>query len=742
VPTETSSFPFFEDTIFDEFPELYDDLLIRDTRRPPTFTELLDPDTHLYPVEKERIATLLSLCIPYMDQGSMTLIKNVLTLSLGAHANQFRGTGHPYSNHFLDVSIEAAINEMDPISICSALAHDTDEDTMFRILDMMIHAFGSYSPQAQSFVNTVRGLTKLRSRHLRREESETEHTRTVIRSAIADPRTAALKNFDRMKNLETAQGLKPQKRIRVIRESRVHRRLAYILGMVEDAKYISEQMVYQRSSKHRGLARNIRKLFRSIETAEIPEQLNHHIVSLFESSHIQTRVQFPDMYEVYRAMGTVREPNLTDIWLGVDIAFDDLSSDDQWERQTLEVLSQLAWDDRFSPEEPIDIVRLKENRRKHNSMSLSHPFRDKQSGIPFYVRCYPSDIYGYANASLVNLYYHQDWLSTINEQGESALDLAPIQVKKAYEKYHFLQKRFEEASLKVDASTNHYRMLTIYEYKMNDGYVRVIGVDRKGEHTPWETREGATVMDYARDISPTNWSTITGAHVNGKPESYGYVLKPDDVIELTFDSKDRAHWDPLWIHYFRTDEDGRNTVIRNIEQILIREKRAVGALSPMHNKTIQVGTDFIENEFIKRGKLRMIGLEGALPDIVKLNNSIHSLSDFALQVGLGKMPYEAVSQIVESLLPENDKAGFIDVYFQANRPGITASVTSAIKDIQVNPTRILAETLGKNTPARIMVCLDQYGLKKADEVINAIVHCEDCLSLGLLTHTVRVKLNS
>ena len=134
MPTETSSFPFFEDTIFDEFPELYDDLLIRDTRRPPTFTELLDPDTHLYPVEKERIATLLSLCIPYMDQGSMTLIKNVLTLSLGAHANQFRGTGHPYSNHFLDVSIEAAINEMDPISICSALAHDTDEDTMFRIL--------------------------------------------------------------------------------------------------------------------------------------------------------------------------------------------------------------------------------------------------------------------------------------------------------------------------------------------------------------------------------------------------------------------------------------------------------------------------------------------------------------------------------------------------------------------------------------------------------------------------------
>ncbi len=153
-------------------------------------------------------------------------IHDAINVAVESHDGQFRKSGEEYVCHPLHVACILVEIGMDTDAIVAALLHDVVEDTELELSDI-VRRFG------QGVADLVDGVTKITKMEFStREEQQAENVRKMLLAMSKDVRVMIIKLADRLHNMRTSEGWKPQKQRDKARETMdIYAPLAHRLGI-------------------------------------------------------------------------------------------------------------------------------------------------------------------------------------------------------------------------------------------------------------------------------------------------------------------------------------------------------------------------------------------------------------------------------------------------------------------------------------------------------------------------------
>ncbi len=162
----------------------------------------------------------------YDPDANEDLLNRAYVYAMKAHGNQTRASGEAYFNHPLEVAAILADMRLDDATIVAALLHDTVEDTEATHQDIQ----EKFGPEISALVD---GLTKIKKLDLvTKEANQAENLRKLLLAMSRDVRVLLVKLADRLHNMRTLDHVKPEKRIRIARETMdIYAPLAGRMGM-------------------------------------------------------------------------------------------------------------------------------------------------------------------------------------------------------------------------------------------------------------------------------------------------------------------------------------------------------------------------------------------------------------------------------------------------------------------------------------------------------------------------------
>jgi GTP pyrophosphokinase len=144
-----------------------------------------------------RAGHLMERVRAYAPGAQVALINDAFGLARQAHSTQTRDNGDPYITHPLAVAEILAAYHLDVPSICTALLHDTVEDTSVTMRDIE-RGFG---PTIAGLVDGVTKLTRLELQSDRTKQAE--NFRKLVLAMSRDIRVLIVKLADRLHNMRT-----------------------------------------------------------------------------------------------------------------------------------------------------------------------------------------------------------------------------------------------------------------------------------------------------------------------------------------------------------------------------------------------------------------------------------------------------------------------------------------------------------------------------------------------------------
>src|SRR5512142_159716 len=171
------------------------------------------------------IGLLVELFKAYSAETDPSRILRAYDLARTAHTGQTRATGDPYLVHCVQTAKILTDMYMDEPSIVAGLLHDVPEDTSTSI-ETIREQFGD------EVATLVDGVTKLSQLRLGMEQAEAESLRKMFLAMAEDIRVVLIKLADRLHNMRTLYGLKPEKQKKIARETlEIYAPLANRLGI-------------------------------------------------------------------------------------------------------------------------------------------------------------------------------------------------------------------------------------------------------------------------------------------------------------------------------------------------------------------------------------------------------------------------------------------------------------------------------------------------------------------------------
>ena len=156
----------------------------------------------------------------------LEMIDKAYRLANEKHAGVFRKTGEPYIEHPLAVAGLLVELGMDSTSIAAGILHDVVEDTDVTIEDIE----KMFNKDVALLVDGVTKLGQIKFSSL--EEQQAENLRKMLLAMSKDVRVMIIKLCDRLHNMRTAQGWKPQKQLDKAKETMdIYAPIAHRLGM-------------------------------------------------------------------------------------------------------------------------------------------------------------------------------------------------------------------------------------------------------------------------------------------------------------------------------------------------------------------------------------------------------------------------------------------------------------------------------------------------------------------------------
>lgn len=248
------------------------------------------------------IQSIIKRVESYNPQADVELIRRAYDYAVEAHKDQKRLTGDAYITHPVAAADILADLEMDVQSIAAALLHDVVED-QGKSVDEIKSKFG------EEVAMLVDGVTKLKLADfdVDDEDEETgaprkkraefrrgaENLRKIFLAMARDLRVMVIKLADRLHNMSTLDGMPPDRRLKIARETmQIYAPLAHRLGIwkikwaLEDLafKYIEPQAYADLAEK---VSRTRRE--REEDLAEATEMIKKHLAMDGIEAHIQAR---------------------------------------------------------------------------------------------------------------------------------------------------------------------------------------------------------------------------------------------------------------------------------------------------------------------------------------------------------------------------------------------------------------------------------------------------------------------
>lgn len=294
--------------------------------------------------EPEDLHEMLQVIREQRPDSDLRKIRYAYYFAEEAHSGQTRGSGLPYITHPLAVARILVELKMDDDSVIAALLHDTIEDCESVTFEKIEHLFGP------DVAGLVEGVTKLklkapdtdnaRERKAAETHRAAESLRKMLLAMAKDVRVMVIKLADRLHNMRTLDGLKPEKRIRISQETvDIYAPLAARLGIwqikwqLEDLAFkylhpkeyqeIQALVARTRSDREEELREAIvivkdRLLSRNVKVVEVQGRPKH-LYSIFNKivhhgfkfeeilDLIAMRVIVADKADCYVALGVVNE---------------------------------------------------------------------------------------------------------------------------------------------------------------------------------------------------------------------------------------------------------------------------------------------------------------------------------------------------------------------------------------------------------------------------------------------------
>ncbi|MEO5950051.1 MAG: RelA/SpoT family protein [Candidatus Saccharimonadales bacterium] len=257
---------------------------------------------------------LIEHATPYYEENQLLELEHAIDFATKKHFGQKRKSGEPYIIHPLNVADVLIEWGMDIDSVLAGILHDTVEDT-----DATLEEIESLFGHDVAFL--VDGVTKVSQaragmRDLESYRPQTKDNLSKLLIAVGqDVRVIIIKLADRLHNLSTLQHMKPDKQIKIARESlEVFAPMADRLGMGRVRMQIEElafsyldptQFKHLSSQMKKRLGKSTRKL--GAVRQEVEAELKKHSIAV----EINGRVK--SIYSLYKKLKKV-DGNIDDIY--------------------------------------------------------------------------------------------------------------------------------------------------------------------------------------------------------------------------------------------------------------------------------------------------------------------------------------------------------------------------------------------------------------------------------------------
>jgi GTP pyrophosphokinase len=433
---------------------------------------------------------------PHADTG---LVDQAYSVAYHAHGAQKRDNGDPYITHPLAVADILAGYRLDVPSICTALLHDTVEDTG-TTLAQIERQFGA------TIAGLVDGVTKLTRLELQSDRTKQEENfRKLVLAMSRDIRVLLVKLADRLHNMRTLRFVtNPERRKRIARETMdIYAPLAARIGM-DAMKTELQTLAFAILDPEAYNSIQARLNYLRGQGADVIEEVRKDLVKVCRDAGV----------EVVEVSG--REKSAFSIWEKMqrrNIAFEQLS-DIMAFRIVVPTREQCYWAlGAIHNGFPVIAGRFKDYistpksngyRSLHTGVTLRHPRNQK---IEIQIRT--PEMHDVADNGVAA---HWNYKEGSNELPEEI------------ERYRWVQDLLEI----LDNSTAPDEFLENTKLELYQD--QVFCFSPKGQLI--QLPRGATPIDFAYAVHSVVGDTCVGAKVNGRLTPLRYELQNGDQVEI------------------------------------------------------------------------------------------------------------------------------------------------------------------------------------------------------------------
>ena len=273
----------------------------------------LDP----VPEELAALSQLMSTLASTFKAADRALVLKAYAVASFAHWGTNRKTGEPYIMHPLAVATILAELRLDPETVAAALLHDVAEDTPFGV-DYVRKEFGENVAMMVDGVTKLKRIDKLGDMGPKQPDAKMESLRKMFLAMVEDVRVVLIKLADRLHNMRTMEGQKPESQKRIARETlEIFAPLANRLGIwqikweLEDSSFrylepdtyqqLSRSMAQKRAEREAWVAEVKQTLEEALAEGNIKGEISgrpKHIYSIYKKMK-RKGVAFEQIYDIH-----------------------------------------------------------------------------------------------------------------------------------------------------------------------------------------------------------------------------------------------------------------------------------------------------------------------------------------------------------------------------------------------------------------------------------------------------------
>ncbi|KAG7361494.1 (p)ppGpp synthetase I SpoT/RelA domain containing protein [Nitzschia inconspicua] len=256
--------------------------------------------------------------VSYLGTEKVAKVYDALRVAYRAHRGQARKSGEPFIIHPVEVATLLAGLRMDEDTVMAGLLHDTVEDTdmTFELIQEM---FGETVRAIVEGETKVSKLPKLAFSDYADEQAE--NLRQMFVAMTDDYRIIIVKLADRLHNMRTLKFMKPEKQVKISRETLdIFAPLAHRMGIWQFKSELEDTaFMYLYPQEYKRLSRRLRlhqtKFEDTLEKSQklLKERLLADPTLRDQTANVQVSGRMKEIYSLWHKMETKQEQNLDHI---------------------------------------------------------------------------------------------------------------------------------------------------------------------------------------------------------------------------------------------------------------------------------------------------------------------------------------------------------------------------------------------------------------------------------------------